>query len=251
MTNTLPTNSLRGAAHQGSPFNAIRLERADGTGFWSARDLQPLLGYVEWRKFNDAIERARAACDNAGTDSRDHFVPAAKMAGIGSGAEREVLDYHLTRYACYLVAMNGDPRKTEIAQAQTYFAVRTHEAEQRAAAPALPTDPVELLALSLQGLQQHRQQLAVIERRLDTAPIRMDSRLRASVHAACQAFGRVHPKGYGGAYRAFKEAFGFQGVPLAAYDDLPQHRHSEALEWLDVQARTYSAQRPLLEQAGD
>lgn len=233
-----------------SPFNAIRLVRADGTDFWSARDLQPLLGYVEWRKFNDAIERARAACENAGADSRHHFVPAAKMVEVGSRAEREVLDYHLTRYACYLVAMNGDPRKPEIAQAQMYFAVKTHEAEQRAAStpPSLPTDPIELLRLSLDGLQQHRQQIAAIEHRLNAAPIRASSEMRSRVHAACQRFGQVHSRGYSGAYRAFKEAFGFAGAPLAAYDDLPQHRFEEALNWLDMQTRTFSAQRPLLDE---
>ena len=228
-----------------SLFNVIRRVRPDGSEYWSARDMQPLLGYTEWRKFNDALERARSACENSGQDSRNHFVPAAKMVGVGSGAERELLDYHLTRYACYLVAMNGDSRKNEIAQAQTYFAIKTHQAEQQVA-PALPTDPVELLALSLQGLQQHKRQLAAIEQRLDNAPIRTDSRMRAQIHAACQQFGRVHPRSFAGAYRAFKEAFGFQGAPLAAYDDLPQSRFDEALRWIEVQTGTFGAQRPLL-----
>lgn len=228
-----------------SPFNAARRTRADGSEYWSARDLQILLGYVEWRKFNDALERARLACDNSGQDSREHFGPAAKMVSLGSSAEREVLDYHLSRYACYLTAMNGDPRKPEIAAAQSYFAVKTREAELVATppAPALPTDPLDLLALSLQGLQQQRQQLAAIEQRLDEAPIRANSELRARVHSACQKFGRVHPRGYSGAYRAFKEAFGFAGAALASYDDLPQHRAQEALEWLSLQVRTYGAQR--------
>lgn len=116
--------------------------------------------------------------------------------------------------------------------------------------PALPTDPVELLALSLQGLQQHKRQIAALEQRLDNAPIRANSQARAQVHQACQQFGRVHPRSFAGAYRAFKEAFGFQGAPLAAYDDLPQSRLDEALLWLDVQTRTFSAQRPLLNGEG-
>lgn len=127
-----------------------------------------------------------------------------------------------------------------------------HARENAQAAPlTLPTDPVELLALSLQGLQQHRKQLAAIEERLDSAPIRTNSAMRARVHSACQQFGRVHPRSFAGAYRAFKEAFGFQGTPLAAYDDLPQSRLQEALTWLDVQIKTFSAQRPLLDEVGD
>lgn len=115
------------------------------------------------------------------------------------------------------------------------------------AAPTLPSDPLELLALSLAGLQQHRAQLTAIETRLNTAPIRTDSQMRARIYAACQQFARVHPKSYSGAYRAFKEAFGFSGAPLAAYDDLPQNRLDEALSWLDMQTRTFAVQRPLLE----
>lgn len=110
---------------QASPFEAIRLIHPDGREYWSARQLMPLLGYDTWRNFADSIERARYACDNAGYDSRDHFVGASKMIKVGKGAEREVLDYHLSRYACYLIAMNGDPRKDEIAAAQNYFVVRT------------------------------------------------------------------------------------------------------------------------------
>lgn len=117
------------------------------------------------------------------------------------------------------------------------------------APPALPSDPLELLALSLAGLQQHRAQLAAIEVRLDTAPIRANSQMRARIYAACQAFARVHPRGYSGAYRAFKEAFGFAGAPLAAYDDLPHNRFDEAVTWLDLQTRTFSAQRPLLDES--
>lgn len=82
--------------------------------FWFARDLQNLLGYAEWRKFIKVIEKAKTACANSGADNKDHFVKVAKMVSLGSDAKREILDFKLTRYACYLIAQNGDPRKEEI-----------------------------------------------------------------------------------------------------------------------------------------
>jgi hypothetical protein len=113
-----------------SPFDSIRQVSEQGREYWSARDLQQLLGYKNWREFEDAIERAMIACRNSGQNASDHFGDAPKMIKAGKGATREVKDYHMTRYACYLTAMNGDPRKEEISRAQTYFAIKTHEAEQ-------------------------------------------------------------------------------------------------------------------------
>ncbi len=100
-----------------------------GIEFWFARDLQKLLGYVEWRKFIGVIEKAKESCKNSGQEIEDHFVGAAKMVEIGSEAQREVDDILLTRYACYLIAQNGDPRKEEIAFAQSYFAIQTRKQE--------------------------------------------------------------------------------------------------------------------------
>jgi BRO family protein len=114
--------------HHSSPFDSIK-QVEHGHEYWSACNLQTLMGYTEWRKFADAIDRARLSCQNSGHAPADHFVRAAKMVSLGSGSQREVTDYHLTRYACYLVAMNSDPRKAEVSQAQTYFAVKTREAE--------------------------------------------------------------------------------------------------------------------------
>ncbi|MFA5141419.1 MAG: DNA damage-inducible protein D [Candidatus Woesearchaeota archaeon] len=105
------------------------VHREEGIDFWFARELQVLLGYTEWRKFYGTIEKAKESCKTAGFDINDHFVGAAKMVGIGSETKREIEDIKLTRYACYLIAQNGDPRKEEIAFAQSYFAIQTRKQE--------------------------------------------------------------------------------------------------------------------------
>ena len=97
--------------------------------FWFARDLQHLLGYSEWRNFKKAINKAKTACETSGHQISDHFVEVNKMVKIGSETEREISDLLLTRFACYLIAQNGDPKKEQIAFAQNYFAVKTRKFE--------------------------------------------------------------------------------------------------------------------------
>ena len=100
-----------------------------GVEFWLARDLQHLLDYAEWRNFGTVLSRAKTACELSGHKVTDHFVDVNKMVDLGSGSQREVDDIMLTRYACYLVAQNGDSKKQPIAFAQTYFAIQTRRAE--------------------------------------------------------------------------------------------------------------------------
>lgn len=101
----------------------------NGIECWSARSICPLLGYTDWRNFVKAIDKAKESCVNAGENVLDHFVDANKMVEIGSKTTRTIEDILLTRYACYLIAQNGDPRKAEVAFAQNYFAVQTRRAE--------------------------------------------------------------------------------------------------------------------------
>lgn len=110
-------------------FESIKHINENGQEFWYARELQKVLGYSEWRNFQNVINKAKDACKNSGNSVQDHFVDVNKMVGIGSNASRPVDDIEFSRYACYLVVMNGDSTKEIIALGQTYFAVKTRQQE--------------------------------------------------------------------------------------------------------------------------
>lgn len=107
----------------------VQRETETGAEFWLARDLQPLLGYARWENFVKVINKAKLSCKTAGYEIADHFLDITKMVSVGSGAQRPIDDIALDRYACYLIAQNGEPSKDEIAFAQTYFAVQTRKQE--------------------------------------------------------------------------------------------------------------------------
>ena len=110
-------------------FESIKRTNPYQAEYWSARDLSPLLGYSNWQNFEVALKRGKTACEQVGQVVSDHFIDSNKMIRTGKGAQREVKDYYLSRFACYLIAQNGDPRKAQIAAAQAYFAVSTRQHE--------------------------------------------------------------------------------------------------------------------------
>ena len=153
----------------------MQTETVNGTTFWLARDLQELLGYAHWRNFEPVIEKAKVACENSGFEIADHFAHARKMVELGSGAQREIEDVLLSRYACYLIAQNGDPTKEPIAFAQTYFAVQTRKMEvieQR-------LEEMERLSARKKLTESEKQLSGIIFERLDDN----------------QSFGRIRSKG--------------------------------------------------------
>lgn len=111
-----------------SLFESIKHINEYGMEYWTARELMPVLEYKQWRQFSDAIDRAKKACETSGNRVFDYFADARKIVKTGV-ATKEIEDYHLSRYACYLIAMNGDPRKKAIAMAQSYFAIKTRQQE--------------------------------------------------------------------------------------------------------------------------
>ncbi|WP_242485643.1 DNA damage-inducible protein D [Pseudomonas sp. TH43] len=116
-------------SEQHQTFEGLKYRTDGGVEYWSARDLAPLLEYRTWRNFENVIAKAIQACEHGDHSVSDHFVEASKMVSLGSGSLRELKDFHLSRYACYLVVQNGDPSKPVIAAGQTYFAIQTRRQE--------------------------------------------------------------------------------------------------------------------------
>lgn len=185
-------------------FDDIAHTTEDGVEYWNARELGKLIGYTEFNKFVPVIKKAIVSCENSGNDPSDHFAEVSEMVSIGSGASREFKGYHLTRYACYLIAQNGDPRKDEIAFAQSYFAVQTRKQE--------------LIEKRLEELNrvQLREQLRTSEKRLS------QNIYERGVDE--KGFGRIRSKGdqalFGGyATQDMKKRYGVKSGALA--DHLP------------------------------
>ena len=116
-------------AEEYKSFEDIKRTKENGIEYWSARDLSDVLQYTEWRNFSKVLDRAKLACKNSGQEINEHFVEVNKTIKMPKNATKEVIDYELSRYACYLIVQNGDPRKEVIALGQTYFAIQTRRQE--------------------------------------------------------------------------------------------------------------------------
>lgn len=167
-----------------SPFDALRREDEHGE-FWSARDLMGPLGYTKWQFFADAIERAKMSAANSGTDVMSNFIQVTGVSNLGATgqfAPVPLTDYRLSRYAAYLVAMNGDPRKSEIAAAQQYFAIKTREAEV-----VEYQSPAHRILAMAQAAVDHEERLAELARHAEEVDRRMrisEARLDSIEHNA-------------------------------------------------------------------
>ena len=139
-------------------FEKIKHINEYGAEFWSARELQLVLGYAKWDKFLNVIENAKIACISSGLDEDDHFLQVGKMVEIGSRTQREILDFQLSRYACYLIVQNGDPRKETIALGQTYFAIQTRKQETLEDISEIDEDTKRVRLR--QDLKEHNKKLA-------------------------------------------------------------------------------------------
>jgi hypothetical protein len=228
-----------------SPFD--RLRREDGRGeYWMARELMGLLGYTKWQNFEEAIERAMAASDNAGQPSSNHITAAGNMVSRAQGGGRELTDYRLSRYACYLVAMNGDPRKPEIAKAQTYFAVQTRRAELE---QPTPKSSLELLELALNALKEHnaglielrgdvsslKTETQAIAKRTQSLHFRPDLALEVRNHIGrlCRVSGISFSEAYRDLYAKFK---------VNEYKALTEEQYPEVIQYLSARITGYEVQ---------
>ena len=186
-----------------SKFDELaHVDESTGIEFWYARELQAAFSYSQWRRFNEGIEKAKLSCNVSGNIVSNHFADVGKMVDLGSGATREIADVKLTRYACYLIAQNGDPRKEEIAFAQSYFAQQTRKQEL-----------IEEHMKNLQRLE-NRDKLRASEKQLSK------NIYERGVDDA--GFGRIRSAGdfalFGRSTQSMKERYGVtKGRPLADF----------------------------------
>ena len=151
-----------------SPFDGIRQVDEQGLEFWLARDLMSILGYSKWNRFEEAIQRAILSCKVQGESENDHFTAFGNLVNRPQGGGSKQENYRLSRYGCYLLAMNGDPRKPEIAQAQAYFVIKTREAEVQQ--PQIqPLSQIQILQIAINQLaEQEKRQLELEKRQQQT-----------------------------------------------------------------------------------
>ena len=206
-----------------SPFEAIRHTTEEGAEYWSARELMTVLDYRTWLKFKPVIKKAEEACEASSQAVADHMSRVEQMIATGKGAHRAVEDYQLSRYACYLVVMNGDPEKPIVALGQTYFAVRTREAELAEEA-------------ALQGLSREQARLYMRERMTDYNKQLAEAAQAAGVPR--NGFATFQNHGYRGLYG------GETARDIAARKGLK--RSQEILDWMEFDELAANAFRASL-----
>jgi DNA-damage-inducible protein D len=185
--NRIMANSIVPASpesNQSSPFDAIRRFDDKGHEYWKARELQKVLGYIQWRRFEDAIDRAKCSLENQGLDVTNHIATVGKLDSLATlAAPKTPEDYKLSRHACYTIAMNGDPRKPEIAQAQSYFVAKTRQAET-----IQPLSPAELLIAQGQAMLAIEKEQA----RLEAKQLELESKLALEAQRTAELEKFVH-----------------------------------------------------------
>jgi len=198
-----------------SPFDAIRREDEQGNEYWSARELYKLLGYSTWQKFQYAIEQAKIACEQSGQAVSDHFNLQVNLIKAGKGAKRPTEDYHLTRYACYLIVQNADPAKPIVALGQTYFAYQTRRQEI--------ADELDLMALP------EDQKRLVFRAMLATFNTRLAEAAQLAGVIEPRDFSTFYDSGYMGLYGGLRENDIHRRKDLEPQQKISDHMGSEEL----------------------